>query len=282
MLENDQASASGHTAYRKFGKDLDNADEVEIADIVGVHNFIIDLILDSADDRIGFLETTGPSSTWRLLVAMTALVALEDRESGGSLGRGTLKKFGTKCRGDSKKLKAEELVVKFPRVGRGIYDLLPPTEFPLKDGKVTGVGILHEINNVTVLKADSAKLIDTLVSNYAGPVPALEGQEDVVRCARAAAEKFASTLPRSRRLVLLVENVQGEIRRRKGAAHRKSTKGERINVVEKLANGGGLLFLVDAVLLALVLRHDVFVKHTSDAHQTNTFGKVLEWKCQKR
>jgi hypothetical protein len=43
-----------------------------------------------------------------------------------------------------------------------------------------------------------------------------------------------------------------------------------------------LLFLVDAVLLALVLRHDVFVKHTSDAHQTNTFGKVLEWKCQKR
>lgn len=282
LLENDQATASGHTAYRKFGKDLDNADEVEIADIVGVHNFIIDLILDSADDRIGFLETTDPPSTWRLLVAMTALVALEDRESGGSLGRGTLKKFGTKCRGDSKKLKAEELVVKFPRVGRGIYDLLPPTEFPLKDGKVTGVGILHEINNVTVLKADSAKLIDTLVSNYAGPVPAQEGQEDVVRCARAAAEKFASTLPRSRRLVLLVENVQGEIRRRKGAAHRKSTKGERINVVEKLANGGGLLFLLDAVLLALVLRHDVFVKHTSDAHQTNTFGKVLEWKCQKR
>ena len=62
LLENDQASASGHTAFRT-GKDLDNADEVEIADIVGVHNFIIDLILDSADDRIGFLETTGPPST---------------------------------------------------------------------------------------------------------------------------------------------------------------------------------------------------------------------------
>ncbi|GMH92706.1 hypothetical protein TrST_g1798 [Triparma strigata] len=131
------------------------------------------------------------------------------------------------------------------------------------------------------LKADSAKLINTLASNYAGPIPAQEGQEDVVRCARAAAEKFASTLPRSRRLVLLVENVQGEIRRRKGAAHRKSTKGERINVVEALANGGGLLFLLDAVLLALVLRHNVFLKHTSDAQQTNTFGKVLEWKCQK-
>jgi len=80
----------------------------------------------------------------------------------------------------------------------------------------------------------------------------------------------------------MVEGLAAECARRKKKAHRKSRVGQELQREEALANGGGLLDVVELFVTALVVKWGIHVKRVRDADEAAAFAIVLEHKLHAK
>jgi ERCC4-type nuclease len=297
LIEGDETMATGHSSWRKHN-DPDFADDAGVESVVDVHSLVADIILKASATNVRLLETAGPAETRRLLAAMTNLVALEDEETRKEGGSGeeeiNITDFGKRCRSDAKRLKPFLLDVP-PRIGQAVRDDIARSvgglTIPLPVSKQeTAFGKLYDMSyneeEVSLLAVSGRTLVDAMLRDYSGPAPASFGEAGVGEGAQDAAAKFAERLPKKvgggrRRLVLMVEKLPEECTRRKNSAHRLvQQQGEAgLTGSDVLANGGGLLTVVELFLAALVIREDVIVKKTGSGKESIGFALVLKDKC---